>query len=161
MELNPRGAILKRFAIWSALAVAVAVSPAAGQTVLDGNTLRYNGVVVHLWGIDAPDIGQVCGDGWKAGEMAKLYLTELLKGGKLSCDLKNSGAARPAFAVCKVDGQDLSASMVNAGMAWAQPAQSQDYTVAESNAMFEVNGVHGHDCWKAWEWRARQLPRHP
>lgn len=141
---------------WAACIALFAAIPANAQTVLDGNTLRYNGVVVHLWGIDAPDRGQVCGDGWKAGEMAKLYLTELVKGGKVSCDLKNTAAAKPVFAVCKVDGQDLSASMAGAGMAWAYPAQSQDYTVAESNAMIAVLGVHAHDCWKAWEWRARK-----
>jgi hypothetical protein len=43
--------------------------------------------------------------------------------------------------------------MVDAGMAWADTTVSQEYTVQESNAMFQLLGVHGNACAKAWDWR--------
>ena len=144
---------------WTACAVLFAALPASAQTVLDGDTIRYNGLKVHLWGVDAPEKGQVCADGWPAGRMAEVYLAELVKGGRLSCDLKNTPTQETVFAVCKVDGQDLGAALASQGLAWAYLAQSDAYAVPESNAMIAVLGVHAHDCMKAWEWRARQRRR--
>ncbi|MBV8392445.1 MAG: thermonuclease family protein [Alphaproteobacteria bacterium] len=125
--------------------------------MIDGNTLRYQGSIVHLWGIDAPEKGQRCADGWPAGEIAAQYLAGLVQGRKVACDLKSTAKPSAVFAACTVDGQDLGQSMAAAGMAWSYPAQSQDYTVAESNAMIQVMGVHAHPCMKAWEWRSRGL----
>jgi endonuclease YncB( thermonuclease family) len=141
---------------WIFVAVLGVVSvPAFGQTVIDGDTLRYVGTTVHLWGIDAPEKDQTCDDGWPAGRIASEYLAGLVQGRKLICELKTTPKPTPVFAVCTIDGQDLSKAMVSDGMAWAYAAQSQDYTVAETNAMIQVLGVHAHPCRKAWEWRAR------
>ncbi|HTR87160.1 MAG TPA: thermonuclease family protein [Reyranella sp.] len=143
-----------RTSIVLALALGWAL-PAAGQTVIDGDTLNYKGATLHLWGVDAPELGQSCGDGWPAGQIAKEYLAGLIHGRTVTCDLKSTPQPKPAFAVCKIDGQDLSAAMAADGMAWAYPVQTKDYTVQDSNAMIAVLGVHAHDCLKAWEWRAR------
>ncbi|SEP42845.1 hypothetical protein SAMN02990966_06111 [Rhodospirillales bacterium URHD0017] len=40
--------------------------PAAAQTITDGDTLKQNGVIYRLWGIDAPEAKQVWPDGWPA-----------------------------------------------------------------------------------------------
>jgi endonuclease YncB( thermonuclease family) len=145
--------------VMMAAAAVFAAAPVGAQTVLDGDTMRYNGVVVHLWGVDAPEKGQLCGDGWPAGQMAETYLAGLVKDRKVTCDLKDKEATTsgPTFALCKVDGQDLSAAMAQGGMAWAYLAQTKDYSVPEANAMIAVSGVHAHDCMKAWEWRAKRL----
>lgn len=154
------GAAMKGSA-WRNLAVtltalsAVWAGPAEAQIVLDGDTLRYKGVVVHLWGIDAPEKNQVCADGWPAGRIAADYLAGLINHRDLVCDLKDTKGSGPPFAVCKVDGRDLNAAMASDGMAWANPAQSADYAVADSNAMIAVLGVHAHPCMKAWDWRAQ------
>lgn len=146
----------------AALLAGSAVAQAPASAVIDGDTLRYNGATVHLWGIDAPEKGQTCSDGWQAGTMAAEYLVGLIHNRKLACELKPS-ASTPGrtYALCKVDGQDLSAAMAEAGMAWSYAPQTQDYTVQESNAMILVLGVHAHDCMKAWEWRSRRLPAQP
>ena len=142
----------------SALAQAP-VSAVPASVVIDGDTVRYNGVAVHLWGIDAPERGQTCSDGWQAGKMAADYLTGLIHNRSVACDLKQSPSTPgKVYALCKVDGQDLSAAMAEAGMAWSYTPQTRDYTVQETNAMIGVFGVHAHDCMKAWEWRTRQLP---
>ena len=45
-------------------------SSAMAQTVVDGDTLNFRGSLVHLWGVDAPDPGHICADGWDAGKAA-------------------------------------------------------------------------------------------
>jgi endonuclease YncB( thermonuclease family) len=147
--------------------LALAVTTAMAQTspasvVIDGDTLRYKGAVVHLWGIDAPERGQVCGDTWPAGQMAADYLTGLIHTRPVVCETKPWPATpNQTYAQCKVDGHDLSAAMAAAGMAWSNPAQTKDYTVQESEAMYNVLGVHANACLKAWEWRAQRAGSKP
>ncbi len=133
----------------------LSAAAADGTKSIDGDTLDYHGVRLKLWAIEAPDLKQVCTDGWPAGKMAADTLAGLVKGHNVVCELKGSADATPGYAVCKADGRDLAASMANAGMAWANLAQSPEYSVAESNAMSGIVGVHAHRCLKAWEWRAR------
>ncbi len=137
----------------SAVVAALSVSSAAAQTVIDGNTLNDKGRVVHLWGIDAPDTGHVCADGWDAGKAAAAYLKGLVGSKPVSCEAKASTVSGGPYAICKVDGQDLSSAMAAAGMAWAMPNVA-DYSVQASNAMYAISGVYAHPCVKAWEWRA-------
>jgi endonuclease YncB( thermonuclease family) len=146
----------------AALLAGSAFAQAPASVVIDGGTVRYNGATVHLWGIDAPEKGQTCSDGWPAGGMVADYLAGLIHNRSLACELKPS-ASTPGrtYALCKVDGQDLSAAMAGAGMARSYAPQTQDYTVQESNAMISVLGLHAHDCMKAWEWRSRRLPAQP
>lgn len=134
---------------------------AQSTAVIDGDTIEYRGVVVHLWGIDAPEKGQACADGWPAGRAAIDHLTDLMHGRTVSCTLKSTADSPRVSAVCTAGGQDLSAAMASAGMAWALTSETREYTVQETNAMAGVWGVHGHPCVKAWEWRARQLKQSP
>lgn len=126
---------------------------------LDGDTIAYKGTNVHLWGIDAPEKGQTCLDGWQAGKQAADYLAGLMRGKQVTCELKAATALdKLKYALCRADGQDLSAAMASAGMAWALVSQTLDYTVQESTAMSQVWGVHANACMKAWEWRTSQKP---
>jgi endonuclease YncB( thermonuclease family) len=130
-----------------------AAGGARAETVIDGDTLNDKGAVVHLWGIDAPDTGHICSDGWDAGKAAAAYLRSLIGDKPVTCTPKASSIAGGPFAICTVGGQDLSAAMASAGMAWAMP-NVPDYSVQASNAMYAVSGVYAHPCVKAWEWRA-------
>src|SRR5436853_407325 len=98
---------------WRILAVIAtfAASDAAAQTVIDGDTLNHKGTTVHLWGIDAPDTGHVCADGWDAGQAAAAYLTSLVGSKPVTCEAKVSTIPGGPYAICKVDGQDLSGAM--------------------------------------------------
>ena len=135
------------------IVAALAASKAEAQTVIDGNSLNYKGMVAHLWGIDAPDTGHVCADGGDTGTAAADYLRSLIGTKPVTCEPKASALPGGPFAICKVDGQDLSAAMASAGMAWAAPNVA-DYSVQASNAMYAISGVYAHPCVKAWEWRA-------
>lgn len=85
------------------------------SAAIDGDTVRYNGVAVHLWGIDAPESGQTCADGWPVGKMAADFLAGLIHNRSLASDPKRSPSTRgKAYALCKVDGQDLRGAMAEA-----------------------------------------------
>lgn len=131
---------------------------AKAQSVIDGDTIEYKGVVLRLWGIDAPEKGQTCADGWAAGKAAADYLAQLMQGKTVTCEIKTTPDNKKVhYGLCKADGQDLSAAMASAGMAWSLPELTQDYTVQDSNAQYMLRGANAHPCNKAWDWRNEQL----
>lgn len=136
---------------------------AMAQSVIDGDTIEYQGMVLRLWGIDAPEKAQTCGDGWAAGKAASDYLAQLMQGKKVTCEFKTMpGNEKSHYGLCKADGQDLSAAMVTAGLAWALPiTQTPNYTVQDSTAQYNISGVNAHPCAKAWDWREEQLKKAP
>jgi endonuclease YncB( thermonuclease family) len=151
------GAMSAREMTFVTLVAILAASGAAAQTVIDGDTIDYKGVVVHLWGVDAPEKGQICSDNWHAGQAAIDHLTSLMKGREVACALKSSEGASRVAALCTADGKDLGAEMTTAGLAWSLTRETDAYTVQETNAMAQIRGVHAHPCLKAWEWRTKQL----
>ena len=62
--------------------------PAFGESVrvVDGDTLRIDGVTYRLWGIDAPEAGHLCADGWPAGQTATEHLRALIRNRQVSCE---------------------------------------------------------------------------
>jgi endonuclease YncB( thermonuclease family) len=70
-------------------------TPAAAQGYLsgparvgDGDSLTISCISVRLYGIDAPELDQVCRRGsapWKCGEEAKQQLQAMIEGQKVSC----------------------------------------------------------------------------
>ncbi|MBS0538431.1 MAG: thermonuclease family protein [Proteobacteria bacterium] len=142
------------------LAMLAAAPLARAQTAIDGDTVDYKGVVVHLWGIDAPENGQVCTDGWEAGQESRAALARLLRAGSVECRLQGGDSSGHVAAVCTAAGKDLAAVMVRTGMAWAQVRETEAYVVQEAEAMSAVRGVHAHSCEKAWEWRAKHDKKH-
>src|SRR6185436_19826073 len=96
---------------------------ALAQSVIDGDTIEYKGVVLRLWGIDAPEKAQVCADGWAAGKASADYLTQLMQDKTVTCELKTGpDNSKIHYGLCRANGLDLSAAMVSAGMAWSLPA---------------------------------------
>ena len=98
-----------------------------------------------------PKSGPKLPQGSGAGAAA-VYLRSLIGTKPVTCEPKASPMPGGPFAICKVDGQDLSAAMASASMAWAAPNVA-DYSVQASNAMYAISGVYAHPCVKAWEWR--------
>ena len=138
-----------------ALAIVVA-SPALAQTVVDGDTIKLKGVTWRLWGIDAPETKQWCGD-YPAGALATRMLVKLMKDKTTTCEDRGTDRYGRTIGLCRVNGDDLSAAMVQLGMAWAFVRYSRDYVELERWARAENLGVHAHGCQPAWEWR-RQGP---
>lgn len=142
-------------AVTGATAVLLAAS-AAAQAVTDGDTIRLNGTTYRLWGIDAPETKQWCGD-YPAGVLAAAALETLMKGkGPVVCERKDTDRYGRTVAICWVEGRDLGKAMVQLGMAWAFTRYSQDYVADEAKAKGDNLGIHARNCLSAWEWRSAQ-----
>jgi endonuclease YncB( thermonuclease family) len=128
------------------------------QTIIDGDTLKLNGTIYRLWGIDAPETKQECPDGWPAGRLATTTLQAFIQGRQVACEAKTTDRYGRTVAICRVNGKDLGELMVQAGMAWAFKRYSNDYLRQETMAKLAEIGVHAHDCVVPWEWRALQRP---
>lgn len=129
--------------------------PVAAQMVVDGDSIELNGNKYRLYGIDAPEDGQVCPDGWPAAYEAKAYLGQLIGGKTVTCLPIGLPAANETPAICRADGVDIGAAMVTGGMAYAFVPYSVRYTPQEDAAASANRGVHRHKCLAPWTWRAR------
>lgn len=135
--------------------LALIAFPVCAQTITDGDTLKHNNTIYRLWGIDAPETKQDCADGWPAGRLATTRLQALIRGRTVMCEEKDRDRYGRTVAICRVAGEDLGATMVREGMAWAFVRYSRDYVRQEAAARAEGLGVHAHDCMFPWEWRTR------
>jgi endonuclease YncB( thermonuclease family) len=136
------------------VALALLAWPCAAQTVVDGDTLKLGGVSYRLWGIDAPEARQMCGR-WRAGFEASQHLRGLIAGRRVACETRTTDRYGRSVAICRADRADLSAAMVQAGMAWAFVKYSRDYVDQEGLARADRLGVHAWGCEVPWEWRRR------
>lgn len=57
--------------------------------VIDGDTLKINGVEADLWTIEAPELAQTCedknGKAWACGEASRAHLEKLIGGRQVAC----------------------------------------------------------------------------
>ncbi len=127
--------------------------PAAAQVVVDGDTIELKGATYRLHGIDAPELRQVCADGWPAGRAARDYLNELIGERDVTCTTRMGELDNEIAAICRADGIDLGAAMVTGGYAFAFVPYSARYITQEDAALFAGRGVHGHACIAPWNWR--------
>jgi endonuclease YncB( thermonuclease family) len=131
------------------------VLPASAQKPIDGDSIDLGGKTYRLYGVEAPDVAQICTDGWPAGHAAEQYLSALIKGKQISCVPIVGQEAGEIFAICRADSVDLGAAMVTGGYAYADVPYSARYVSQEAAAAKALRGVHAHDCVTPWEWRSR------
>ena len=132
--------------------------------VIDGDTLQVGGDVVQLYGIDAPELGQLCdsnGRLWHCGMEAALALHKLvtLDRSSLRCSPWSNEANRAtaptrAPQVCKVGNQDVAVLTLHTGNSLALPGAFPDYVEAERQARDAALGIWHSDFVLPWEWRA-------
>ena len=106
--------------------------------VVDGDTLVLGEVRIRLFGIDAPELSQTCGDMqgafWGCGAWSKAVLERLAQPG-LSCAPKDTDRYGRTVAVCyDPKGMDVNAAMVAAGAAYAYVKYAKDYVETEQDA---------------------------
>lgn len=89
--------------------------------IIDGDTLELNDQRIRLWGIDAPEAGQVCqghdGRTYECGRDAAAVLDQLTRGRRVECDTREKDRYQRAVAVCRTDAGEINAAMVRRG--WA------------------------------------------
>lgn len=102
---------------------------AADVTVVDGDSLIYQGKTVEIWGVIAPSRRESCiatdGKKWPCGEQAYEALSQAASDESFACEDKEAG-----FVLCRAGGLDVGLLMVKEGLVRAR----QDYKDIEARA---------------------------
>jgi endonuclease YncB( thermonuclease family) len=152
----------------TAMAQEDAAVPGDGIRVIDGDTLQIDGHLVQLYGIDAPELGQLCDRGddlWECGRESALYLQKRVsfEGPPIRCsswegESKSKVDAEIVVGVCQIGPKDVGLTMVNNGYAVALPDSFPDYQRAEAQAREAKLGLWQTDFVLPWEWREGRGP---
>ena len=147
---------MKLSVLVASLTLAALPAFAESVRVVDGDTLKVDGVTHRLWGIDAPEARQSCADDWPAGRTATEHLRALIGDRHVTCEPRTLDRNDGTFALCRADGRDPGADMVADGHAWAFVRYSRDYVEEEREVAAVRAGIHGHTCEPAWQWRSER-----
>lgn len=148
------------------LALLLLATPAAAQaqtvitgyaTVIDGDSLRINGVEIRGDGFDAPEAKQTCqradGQPYPCGLEATAALRALIGGRPVSCRPQGVDRYKRTLAACSVGSVDIGAWMVVNGHAIAYRHFSLRYTPQEDIARAAGRGIWQGRFQAPWEWR--------
>ena len=127
-------------------------------SVIDGDTLEIHGERIRIEGIDAPESRQTCHDRATAadvrcGQRAALWLSDLIGAGTVTCVEVGRDRYKRVLAHCSVAGQDVGASMVEAGWALAYVRYSREYEAQEAKAREAKSGIWQWEFVAPWDWR--------
>ncbi len=129
--------------IYFVFAACALIPPASAQTVVDSDSIALGGKKYRLYGIDAPDPGHICLDGWPAAYEAEAYLGRLLKDKDVNCIMMEWPQKDETQAICRADGVDVGAAMVTGGMAFAFVPYSARYIMQEESAAAAMRTCRG------------------
>ena len=124
--------------------------------VVDGDTLDVGGTRVRLYGIDAPESEQQCRVGDRilsCGLGAARALARRIGSASVACEVRDRDRYGRVVAVCRVEGVDVNAWMVDRGWAFAYRRYSMDYVAEEMAARAAKRGVWQGDVVAPWDWR--------
>jgi endonuclease YncB( thermonuclease family) len=158
---------LSLLALSVALLVAVVAAPISAERsggyhadirALDGDTLEVDGTIIELYGIDAPELGQLCVAGEHAEPCGLQSAFALQKLVDLAIEPVNcspsDGEEEDAGQVCRVGTDDLAHTLLLGGYATALEAASPGYKDAEDSAKQAGLGIWRMDFVSPAEWRA-------
>ncbi|MEX2649391.1 MAG: thermonuclease family protein [Alphaproteobacteria bacterium] len=144
----------------STLAAAPAASALAADAITgpvvvkDGDYLIVGEVHVRLYGIDAFERAQVCGDPpWPCGETARDRLVALVADHDVACEPRSHDRWDRVVAICRVGTVDLGAVLVREGLAVEFQRWSYDYVDEEKAARAERVGVWAGPFTFPWDFR--------
>jgi endonuclease YncB( thermonuclease family) len=120
--------------------------------VVDGDTIRIQGVSVRLSGIDAPELSQLCG-GASCGVAARAALRRLTHAKTVTCVEETRDRYKRIVGRCVADGVDLAAAMALAGHALAYRQYGSAYVVQERQAQMARAGMWAGVFDAPWDWR--------
>ncbi|MGB0580860.1 MAG: thermonuclease family protein [Limisphaerales bacterium] len=127
------------------------------EQVVDGDTIRFGESHVRLFGMDAPELRQVCelrDASSPCGELSKQVLIGFVAGASVRCVRRDVDRYGRDVSQCFADGTDISAAMVRSGHAVAYRRFSTDYVSDEDIARSEKRGMWKGKFVMPWDWRA-------
>ncbi len=116
--------------------------------VVDGDTLKMADKIIHLFGVDAPEIDQQCRIyrlEWPCGERAVVILERLIAGKPVRCEIAGQDentVTNPLQAHCfNFENVNLNAAIIGAGMAVPILKQTRRYVSAGYSAQIQRLGL--------------------
>ncbi|WP_446741039.1 thermonuclease family protein [Sphingomonas sp. ACRSK] len=112
--------------------------------MVDGDTRHVGGERVRLFGVDAPELSQMCGaeaPKVACGQLAARWLRSRVQGRLLRCTRVDTDRYGRLVARCNVEGSDVGRSIAEAGCATAYRKYSLDYVGAEQLARAARRGI--------------------
>lgn len=111
--------------------------PLSGRAIAsDGDSLRLGRDRIRLWGIDAPELDQICwsdaGEEWACGRAAHAALRDRLAAGVVDCRARGTDRYERVLATCSIADKDVAALMVAEGLALSRGAYGMEEGAARA-----------------------------
>ena len=128
-------------------------------TALSGDSLRIDGELVRLSGIEAPAPAHPClkanGRRWSCGATATSALQRLVRGRIVSCDVSGVDDAGRKLASCRMGETDIAGELVRGGHVFAGDGMFASYANDEDSARTARTGLWQGETVRPKEWRER------
>ena len=160
----------------ASLLICLAATPAAGQVQYDpfrtvegfvqaveGDLISVNGALIRLYGIDAPELGQICytrtGRAYDCGAAARAMLDRVIGANQVTCTVYSQLTTEEQVGRCFIGRTDVASVLVRGGWAFTLPSLSNRYEGAQARAQARRAGVWSGQAARPWVWRSRQHDR--
>ena len=128
---------------------------------IKGNIIEIDEQKIQLYGIDAPELEQICyvkGQPWQCGLTAKQKLAEKIAEKTLTCRIRKQESDRLPLAECFIGQKNLNAWLVEKGWAIADRQNSRSFISHEILAQRNQQGIYRSQFLKPSLWREINTP---
>nr|WP_084298894.1 thermonuclease family protein [Bradyrhizobium sp. WSM1743] len=135
-----------------------AVDLTGQASIIDGDTIEIHGTRIRLWGIDAPESGQLCRGAdslqYRCGAKTANALDAFIAGRPVTCAPTDHDRYGRTVATCGVGGTDLGDWLVRQGLALDWPRYSRGrYAAAQDEARRGERGIWSGSFVEPWRFR--------
>ena len=135
--------------------------------VVDGDSIKINGMKIRLFGVDAPEKNQICKKNWLSisfftlskeyycGKVATKKLKKFISNKKVKCVGNKTDKYSRLIAICYVRNKDINMWLVRNGFAVSYKRYSSKYLHQEKMAQKEKIGLWQGKFDMPWEWRKK------
>lgn len=137
-------------------------------TIIDGDTLKIKNEKIRLFGIDAPEMNQMCkrpylkigfltfSTNYNCGEMSQIRLRKYVKNKAIKCIFNSRDRYNRLIAECYVDKKNINSWMVENGYAVAYRKYSQKFVLKENQAKKLKLGLWQGSFIRPEKWRKKK-----